>query len=56
MSVEVHASSVVDPKAELGKESVVGLRARFDAFYDARVNTLTSTAAAGAALMVRTER
>lgn len=44
-----------DPKADLSKESLVGLRARFDAFYEARVNTLTSTAAAGAALAVRAD-
>lgn len=44
-----------DPKADLAKESLVGLRARFDAFYDARTNSVASNAAAGAALVVRTD-
>lgn len=45
-----------DPKADLAKESLVGLRARFDAFYEARANTVASNAAAGAALAVRTDK
>lgn len=44
-----------DPKADLAKESEVGLRARFDAFYEARANTAASTARAGAALAVRAD-
>jgi hypothetical protein len=44
-----------DPKADLSKESVVGLQARFDAFYDARAKTAASTARAGAAVAVRTD-
>lgn len=44
-----------DPKADLSKESEVALHARFDAYYDARAKTATSTARLGAALAVRTD-
>lgn len=44
-----------DPKADLSKESVVGLQARFDSYYDARAKTASSTARVGAALAVRTD-
>lgn len=44
-----------DPKADLSKESVTGLQARFDAYYEARANTAASTARAGAAIAVRTD-